>query len=129
MFAFLKPEHISLMSTMLTVVGSLTACIRYLIKVNWKLKLEADKAKDELATMRIADLKRAIEDHQLSLDNHATKMEIFEQKIAEFSKRLDANRDSADAAVSSLRAFVDATENRFKDIEKKINFGSVTVKP
>lgn len=122
-------EHISLLGTALTIIGSLTAMVKYLLKLNWKMKREADQAKDELAKMRIADLKKSIDEHQAHLDNHTNKMDEFETKIIEFSKRLDSNRDSADAAVSSLKAFVNATEVRFKDIEKQINFGKVTVIP
>lgn len=127
-------EHLSLLGTALTIIGSLTAMVRYLLKLNWRMKREADKAKDELAVMRIADLKRAIDEHQGHLDSHTKQMTVFEGKIAEFSKRLDANRDSADAAVSSLRAFVAANETRFGQVEVKVkeietNFGKVTVKP
>jgi hypothetical protein len=120
-------ENLSLLGSSLAIITSLTAMVRYLLKVNWKLKREADQAKAVLIQRQLTELEALVQEHKGFILMHSTKLDIFDKKLNEFSKRLDSNRDSADAAVSSLRAFVNSTEERFKYIET--NFGKVILKP
>lgn len=120
-------EYVSIITSALGIMASLTWIVRYLIKINWKLKREADQSKASLIQRQISDLEGIVQEHKNYIMSYSTKLELFDKKLSEFAKRLDSNRDSADAAVTSLKAFVNSTELRFKELEE--NFGKVIVKP
>lgn len=113
-------EHVSLIGSALAIITSLTAMVRYLLKLNWKLKREADVAKSTL-------LQRQLNDLDESIASLKTQMSSVSKKIEDFGHRLDSNRDAADAVLASLRAFVNTVNVKFNEIDEK--FGKIIFKP
>lgn len=107
----------------LTLLGGI---IRILIKYNWKLQQQSDKAKAETITVQMKKFEYIVNEHKLMLRTHAEKIHKFEDSIVDFSRRLDLNRSSAEAVLDGLNKFIKSTEDRFKRLED--DFGKVIIK-
>lgn len=103
--------------------GFLTACVvslRYLGGYWFKQQRELRQLERRVYDAAIENLKKETTSLKDKLSHHAKKIEEFEVQVQAVIRKFSDNQEQGQAVLESLRAFVDGTNARFNENEKRL---------